>query len=84
MGAGSRFSNDFVKGEFGHDLIRDDINYRIICAACGKIFNFLEVNDENKNILREPCPKKINKQLKINKEKEMIEMLGKYFCIWKV
>lgn len=80
---GFDISNEFsrAKNEFLHDLIKENLHQTATCLTCGKVFNLY---DNDKNMFVETCPVKINAKLKENREREMINMLGKYFCIWKV
>jgi len=71
----------FLKNEFSHDLIINELDHKAICRTCKQEFSLCSLEEVSK--VHFACPVKTNEQIKKNREKEMQNMLSKYYCIWK-
>jgi len=72
----------FLKSEFSHDILINEMDHKAVCTTCKQEFSLSSLEEINK--VHYACPVKINEQFKKNKERDMMNMLEKYFCIWRV
>jgi len=72
----------FLTNEFSHDIIINELYHKAVCKTCNQEFSLSSLEEINK--VHYACPVKTNEQLKKNKERDMMNMLEKYFCIWRV